>query len=533
MVLASALFITLFANFTFFRNLYATFASAPAGTLHVFSLGVVLFCITVAFLSLFSFRHLLKPAFMLFFLVAAVSGYFMDSYNVVIDREMILNAVSTDLAETRDLLAPQLALYLALLFVLPSVLLWRIRIRPASAGRALLTRLALMAAALGLMVSQALVFGDFYASFVREHKVLRYYANPVTPLYSVYTFARKRHRLTSGPVQPLGQDAKIPPGDINRELVIMVVGETARADRFSLNGYERETNPELKTKPVTSFTNVTACGTSTAVAVPCIFSLKEREKFKVEKARSEENVLDVLTHAGVNVLWRDNNSSSKGVAERITFEDFRVPGLNPVCDPECRDVGMLTGLDDYIGNHPYGDILIVLHQMGSHGPAYYKRYPEAFHVFEPTCDTNQLDDCSAAEIGNAYDNTIVYTDHFLARVIEFLGNYDDRFETALLYVSDHGESLGESGVYLHGLPYWIAPYTQIKVPLIMWFGETFYDVDPAAVARLRDTALSHDNVFHTLLGLFEILIEPYQADKDILQMARNLAEDEPGGDRRE
>ncbi|MCW8924752.1 MAG: phosphoethanolamine transferase domain-containing protein, partial [Xanthomonadales bacterium] len=268
LVLTSALFITLFANFAFFRNLYATFASAPAGTLHVFSLGVALFCITVVFLSLFSFRHLLKPAFMLFFLVAAVSGYFMDSYNVVIDREMILNAVSTDLAETRDLLAPQLALYLALLFVLPSVLLWRIRIRPASAGRALLTRLALMAAALGLMVSQALVFGDFYASFIREHKVLRYYANPVTPLYSVYTFARKRHSLAGGPVQPLGQDAKIPPGDINRELMIMVVGETARSDRFSLNGYERETNPELKTKPVTSFTDVAACGTSTAVAVP-------------------------------------------------------------------------------------------------------------------------------------------------------------------------------------------------------------------------------------------------------------------------
>jgi lipid A ethanolaminephosphotransferase len=489
LVLAGALFLTLFANFAYFRNLHATFGGTPGGSLHTFSLGVALLCVTVLFLSLFSFRHLLKPAFTLLFLIAAVAAYFMDSYNVVIDREMILNVVSTDVAEARDLMAPKLALYLAGLFVLPSVLLWRVQIRPASVGRALSARLALMFAAVALLALQAFMFGNFYASFLREHKVLRYYANPVIPLYSAHKFASKRHSPEGGDIEALGLDANIPPGDINRELVIMVGGETARADRFSLNGYERETNPELKMKPVTSFTDVTACGTSTAVAVPCIFSLKEREKFKVEEARSQENVLDVLTHAGVNVLWRDNNSSSKGVAERITFKDFRVPELNPVCDPECRDVGMLTGLDDYIANHPYGDILIVLHQMGSHGPAYYKRYPEAFHVFEPTCDTNQLDDCSAAEIGNAYDNTIVYTDHFLARVIEFLGNYDDRFETAMLYVSDHGESLGESGVYLHGLPYWIAPYTQIKVPLIMWFGENFYDVDPAAVARLRDTAL--------------------------------------------
>ncbi len=130
--------------------------------------------------------------------------------------------------------------------------------------------------------------------------------------------------------------------------------------------------------------------------------------------------------------------------------------------------------------------------------------------------------CSAAEIGNAYDNTIVYTDHFLARVVELLSDYDDRFETAMLYVSDHGESLGESGVYLHGLPYWIAPYTQIKVPLIMWFGENYTDVDHDAVARLRDVELSHDNVFQTLLGLFEVNTELYRPDKDILQLARDL-----------
>ena len=220
----------------------------------------------------------------------------------------------------------------------------------------------------------------------------------------------------------------------------------------------------------------------------------------------------------MSILWRDNNSDSKGVAVRGAYEDFRSPRVNPVCDEvECRDEGMLHGLQAYIDQQK-GDILIVLHQMGNHGPAYYKRYPKAFEHFTPVCKTNDLGSCSSEEINNAYDNVIRYTDYFLAKVIELLKQNDHRFETAMLYVSDHGESLGEYGVYLHGMPYALAPDAQKHVPAIMWIGQHMkrdLRLDNMDERRLR--RWSHDNIFSTLLGLFEIESEVYDPSKDLFE----------------
>jgi lipid A ethanolaminephosphotransferase len=522
-LLAAALFLTAFANQAFFRNLTTTFADTPWGLLHVLSLALVLMCATVLLLAVLAYRPLLKPTLVVLFMVSAASAYFMDTYNVIIDRDMLANVMATDSAETADLLTPKLFLYLGLLGLLPSLLLWRIRIRPASLPRAIGSRLLLTGGALMIMLALVLISSAFYAAFVREHKELRYYANPLTPVYAGYKYVKTRAK--TGPIElaAIGEDALIPEQDIDRELVIMVVGETARADRFSLNGYERETNPNLAQHDVISFTNVSSCGTSTAISVPCMFDIYDHENFSSSESEATENALDVLHHAGVTVLWRDNNSNSKGVADRMPIEDFRSPETNPVCDTECRDVGMLSGLQEYIDQQESGDILIVLHQMGSHGPAYFKRYPSEFHVFVPTCDSSQLDSCSASEIGNAYDNTILYTDHFLGQVIDLLRSYDDRFETVMFYASDHGESLGESGVYLHGLPYWLAPDAQTRVPVILWFGSNYHDVDVAAMRQLRDTPLSHDNLFHTLLGLFEIDSGVYDGTLDMLQKSRELA----------
>jgi lipid A ethanolaminephosphotransferase len=347
--------------------------------------------------------------------------------------------------------------------------------------------------------------------------------NPLAPAYAVYKAGKSLLAVDDAPLEVIGTDARTPEVDIDRELVIMVVGETARADRFSLNGYERQTNPQLEHEPVVSFSQVDSCGTSTEVSVPCMFSVYGRLAFDGHDGHPTENVLDVLGHAGVNLLWRDNNSNSKGVADRIRNEDYRAPGTNPDCDDECRDDGMLVGLQDYVDSQETGDILIILHQMGSHGPAYYKRYPPEFRKFVPDCESNQLQDCSRAEIDNAYDNTILYTDHFLALVIDFLRSNDARFETAMLYASDHGESLGESGVYLHGMPYWVAPDAQTHVPVILWFGKNYDDVDLEALRQMKNESLSHDNIFHTLLGIFEISSGVYDGHKDLLQKSRDLA----------
>lgn len=523
LILISALFLTVFANVAFFRNLASTFTGQPNAGLHLVALGVVLLCVIILFLLLFSSRYILKPSLMVLFLISAVAAYFMDTYNIVIDSDMLVNALATNTAESGDLITPRFVMYVVLMALVPSYLIWDLPIQPASFGKACLSRLKLAGVTSVIALAIILIFSSFFASFVREHKILRYYANPLTPIHAVYQYGHKGRVSAPVNVMAIGTDAHIPAADIDRELIIMVLGETARADRFSVNGYQRQTNPRMEQEEVISFSHVQACGTSTAVSVPCMFDREDREDFSNAEAASTQNVLDVLDHAGVRVLWRDNNSDSKGVANRIVFEDFRSSENNPVCDVECRDVGMLAGLQEYIDAHAEGDVFIILHQMGSHGPAYYKRYPEEFRVFTPTCDSNQLDSCTQEEISNTYDNTILYTDHFIGEVINLLKANDDRFETGMLYASDHGESLGEKGVYLHGLPYWIAPHEQTEVPMIMWFGKAYHDAPVPALREIRDTPLTHDYIFHTLLGLFEITSTEYNEEKDLLHLSREYA----------
>jgi lipid A ethanolaminephosphotransferase len=308
------------------------------------------------------------------------------------------------------------------------------------------------------------------------------------------------------------------------ELIIMVLGEAARADRFSLNGYEKETNPLLKKEEIINFSNMYSCGTSTAESVPCMFSIFGQADYDYKKGISTENILDVLTHThDIKVLWRDNNSDSKGVALRVDYEDFRTSKTNTKCDEvECRDEGMLVGLEDYIKNNQGKDIFIVLHQMGNHGPAYYKRYPKEYEKFTPVCKSNQLEECTKEEVSNGYDNAILYTDYFLSKVINFLKPYSKDYETAMLYMSDHGESLGENGIYLHGLPYLIAPDEQKHIGSLIWFGgeDMKEDIDVDKLNSYKNQHFSQDNLFHTLLGLFEVDTHIYKKEMDILYNAK-------------
>jgi lipid A ethanolaminephosphotransferase len=271
----------------------------------------------------------------------------------------------------------------------------------------------------------------------------------------------------------------------------------------------------LQREDIINFPEMYSCGTSTAVSVPCMFSIFTRDEYSDNNMKSQENLLDVLHHAGVNILWRDNNSDSKGTALRVPYEDYKSPSRNPICDVECRDEGMLVGLQEYIDRTKYGDILIVLHQMGNHGPAYFKRYPKEFEKFTPVCKTNQLEECSREEIGNAYDNAVLYTDYFLSKVISLLKQNEKSFESAMVYISDHGESIGENNLYLHGLPYFMAPDSQKHVGAILWFGNGF-KIDNKALKEKSTEIFSQDYLFHTILGLLEVDTSIYDKTLDIL-----------------
>ena len=514
LILGASLYFVLSGNISFFRHVLAIYPATPENFGFLMSLPVGLTAVVMLLLSLLSSRYTTKPVLILLLLTTSLATYFMDNYNIIIDVTMIQNIMQTNYHEASDLFNLKLLFHFLLFGVLPSVIVYKVRIEPESWKRGSMIKLRDSSLCLVVFFGMVLLFSNFYASFFRVHKPLRFYTNPTYYIYSLGKYLATSLHNENIVVKPLGVNARVSTAETGRELIIVVVGEAARADRFSLNGYARETNPLLKRENVISLTNMHSCGTTTAYSLPCMFSIFTRSNYSESKAAATENLLDVLHHAGVHVLWRDNNSSSKGIADRVTYQDFKTPANNPVCDVECRDVGMLSGLQNYINSQKQGDILIVLHQMGNHGPAYYKRYPPAFEKFKPVCRTNELGECSKAEINNAYDNAILYTDYFLSRTIALLKANTDRFKTAMLYVSDHGESLGKYGIYLHGLPYSLAPEEQKHVGAIFWFSNNF-DVDKKALRARADVQYSHDNLFHTILGLLKVQTPLYDKSLDI------------------
>ena len=524
LIITVSLFLILFCNINFFQHVLEVYPLNIKNSWHILSLGVLFTCVNIILLTLVCFKYTTKPLMIILLITSSIVAYFMDTYHIFIDDTMIDNVVKTDLAEALGLMSFRLVLYFFLLGIIPSILIYKINIIEFPLKKSIITRIILIGLSVVIIISNIFLFGNFYASFFREHKPLRFYTNPAYYLYSSGIYVGNFFKRDSMPFRQIGLDAKISPADPHRELVILVIGETARADHFSLNGYSKKNNPLLEKEDVISFKNTWACGTSTASSVPCMFSFYGHSQNKDNKISTTENVLDILQRAGVNVIWLDNNSNSRGVATRIPHVNYKTPDNNPICDIECRDEGMLVNLQTYINEHPQGDIFIVLHQMGNHGPEYFKRYPPLFEKFTPVCKTNQLEKCTREEINNAYDNAILYTDYFLSKTIALLKKNDAQYETSLFYVSDHGESLGEKGLYLHGLPYMIAPDAQKHVPMIMWFGDGFNNKEEINFNALKNKInnyYSHDNIFHTILGLLEVKTAVYDKTKDIIEHTDN------------
>jgi lipid A ethanolaminephosphotransferase len=255
-----------------------------------------------------------------------------------------------------------------------------------------------------------------------------------------------------------------------------------------------------------------------------MFSNMPRAHYDEQLAQHQEGLLDVIQRAGVNVLWNENDGGCKGACDRVPHQDMTRLNLPGQCiDGECYDDVLFHGLEDYINNLK-GDGVIVLHTIGSHGPTYYNRYPKNLRTFSPTCDSNEIQNCSKEQLVNTYDNTIVNVDYIVDKAIKLLQSKQNNFTTSLVYLSDHGESLGENGVYLHGLPWSIAPDTQKHVPMLIWLSDDYqqrYNVDYQCLqTRAKANAYSQDNLFSTMLGLAGVSTKEYQTSDDILSPCR-------------
>jgi len=529
MALLCATFIILVDNRHFWTQLFKVVdITSWQGFLFSFSIFGILACIVTALLLSLSARLLFKPLLASLLLLSAIVSYFQVEYSIIVDKNMIQNVFETDVREASELLSFSFVFHLAVFGLLPIIAVTALRVRYGSWIRESAKRVMFLVGA--LILAGILIWAN-YKNFVligREHRELRMLINPTSTLYETYKYAKDKFSAgTKGQVEQIGLDAKqngnfvaVSHASGKKNLVVLVVGETARSENFSLNGYQRKTNPELEQDGVVSFRNAYSCGTSTAESVPCIFSHFDRENYSSTAEPNYENILDVLSHAGVHVLWRDNNSGCKGACARVETEDVSNLTVPELCSKEeCFDEILLHQLQDRIksikGN---GDILVVLHQKGSHGPAYYKRHPQEFSKFMPECMDNAPQNCEREALINAYDNTIAYTDHLLHRTIEFLKKHNNRYNSVLLYASDHGESLGENGIYLHGLPYVMAPEQQRHIPIITWVSDSYaasYGVSNQCLMKQVDMPYSHDNIFHSLLGLFGVETSLYRQDHDI------------------
>lgn len=523
-------FITLLGNFSFWGNVFSKVDIKTESFLYL-TLFLILVTTTHIFLTLVSFKPIFKIATCFILITSSFAAYFMDNYAILIDKGMIRNVMVTDAQEAVELFSFKLFLTVLVLGVLPCLLLLKTKITYKPWFTGLLHKVMVMSITIGILVGTVLSNYQQISFFGRENREIRHLINPSNYILSLKSIAANAVSTGIVVVKPIESDAKPSPklAGIDKPIIIvMVLGETARAMNFSLNGYARNTNPEMSKElskgNIINFSDVSSCGTATAVSVPCMMSKFTRNDFSNAKGKAYENLLDVASHAGFEVLWLDNNTGCQGTCERVNYKSVANLENPQFCNNgNCYDEILLIDLEGTIQKSTKNK-LIVLHLNGNHGPTYSKRYPKEFEVFTPVCSTNQLISCTKEEIVNAYDNAILYTDHLLAKTIQTLIKANDNFSTAMIYISDHGESLGENNLYLHGLPYSIAPDYQKKVPMMLWISkyyEAAQGIDKNCLSQKSSNSLSHDNFFSSMLSLMAIDTAVYDPELDVLFQCKN------------
>lgn len=528
-IILFSIYISVFLNLAFYRQAYSLIPlNELKNILFLFSMPLVAFSVINIVVTIASFLWLDRITIALFIFVSATAQYFIQHYGIILDRSMITNMVDTTPAESMALLTPKMIVVIFFTGIFMAVLaFWPAFKKSVPVWKDVLERALSLVISVVLIAVIAMLFYKDYASLFRNNHELVKSLSPSNFIAASLSYYNHRERANL-PLVKIGEDAHQLPHMLNgpkKNLTILVVGETSRAANFSLGGYSRPTNPLLAEDDVVYFPDVSSCGTSTAVSVPCMFSNMPRKHYDDALASHQEGLLDIIQRAGLSVLWNENDAGCKGACDRVPNQDMTALNLPGMCiKGECYDEVLFHGLEEYI-KQLQGNGLIVLHTIGSHGPTYNHRYPPAFRKFTPTCETNQIQECSQDQLINTYDNTILYADYIVDKAIELLKAHQDEFTTSLVYLSDHGESLGEKGVYLHGLPYAIAPEAQTRVPLLIWLSPDYqqrYAVDYKCLSQQATTQkYSQDNLFSTMLGITGVQTREYVSSDDIVASCRN------------
>lgn len=492
----------------------------------ILSIPVLLIAALNFFFTLCSIKYFEKAFFIIVILISAIESYAMYYYGVLFDSDMMVNIFQSNNAEMLSYLNPAIFVWFILLGVVPAVIVAKLNIVHLSLYKDIGTKIIAALLSLFVIVIIALLYYQDYASVKRNNSSLNKMIIPIHWIYSTGKYINKTYFTTPPSYKQLGLDAKNTADHKQHKnsLLLVVVGETARSMNYQINGYNKATNKHTQGLDLISFKNVTSCGTNTAVSVPCMFSKLDRENYTASKAEYQDTLLDVLKHSGINVLWVDNNAGCYKVCKNVATITTDVNNRKWCDGHTCVDEALLVDLQKQIDAFHGQDSVIFLHAIGSHGPNYYKRFPKQHSYFKPGCLRSDIQNCTSEELLNTYDNSILYTDFILQKIIKILGKNNDNWHTAIIYLSDHGESLGEKGLYLHGFPYNIAPIEQTHIPYITWFSASFIankKLDIACLKQQADTAThSHDNVFSSILGLMDIATKEYSKQDDVFAPCR-------------
>ncbi len=459
------------------------------------SLGILVIILNalVFYILLYISRFIGKLALVVFANVNAVAIYFINTYSIIIDKTMIGNILNTSFDESSSFFSLTLIFYIVLLGIIPSILIIKSKIIKVKFTKFMLHIVLTFV----FVLSFIYINSSNWLWIDKNSKTLGGLAMPWSYVVNTSIFYNDKNKENKQ--QILLPDATIK--DSEKSIAVLVIGESARSENFSLYGYNKDTNPLLsKLNNVYNY-KANSCATYTTAGVKCILEHKESDELF-------EILPNYLFRNDIEVIWRTTNWGEPNV----NIKNYYKRGdLEKLCEGEgCKyDEVLLSGLNEQILASKKDKILIVLHTSTSHGPTYYKKYPKQFNKFTPVCESVELGKCTQEELINAYDNTIVYTDYILATLIENLKQLKE-YNSSMFYVSDHGESLGENNLYMHGIPVSIAPKEQLEIPFIVWLSDNSKELKKNNVA-------SQNNIFHSVLDFLAIESPIYDENMSIFK----------------
>ena len=484
----------LFFHFAFFRFVFNNLEIASFnGIMLIISLFIIVlvFNTFVFYILISASQYLGKFLLVSTFLISSVATYFVNTYNAIIDESMLNNFFNTNYDEASNFFSIKLIIYVLLFGLLPSIYIVKAKIIKEKA-RKFFTKFLI---ALAFIVALILVNANNWLWIDKNATTLgglvmpwSYTVNSVR-LYNKHRKANKKEILLP--------DAHIK--DNKKSVVVLVIGESARSRNFSLYGYEKNTNPLLSVTPNVYHFDATSCATYTTASLKCILEHKPSKDLY-------EILPNYLNRNNVNVVWRTTNWGEPPVhikkyqKRKQLLENYKGENGN-------YDEILLSGLKEAILEGDKNKTLIVLNTSTSHGPSYSKQYPPDFEIFSPVCNSVELGNCSQTELMNAYDNTIVYTDYLLHSIIEILKELKE-FDSTMIFVSDHGESMGEKNLYMHGVPMSIAPKEQYEIPFIVWMSDSTRQLKP-------NKSLTQHHIFHSVMNFLSMESPVYDEEMNI------------------